>query len=235
MKLFAKKPISCGAVLVAAGSASRMGGIDKIMQPVGGIPLIVRTAQVFANCPSVAQMVIVTREDLVNPIRDLCAQYEIAKLLDVVCGGATRTDSVCCGLERLPENTRLVAVHDGARPLVTEKLIEDTIARAVKCYAAAPAVPVKDTIKIAKDGQISATPDRSKLFAVQTPQVFDYDLLLAALADAKKKNLTLTDECSAVEALGKTVYLTEGSDENLKITTPVDLALAEAILQWRKK
>lgn len=233
MKLFAKKQPRCCAVIVAAGSASRMGGIDKVMAPIGGVPMILRTAQVFDACDAIDEIIIVTRKDLLEPINDLCR--DCAKLSAVVCGGETRTDSVMAGLTALAERCQLVAVHDGARPLVTAQIIRDTVERARKTYAAAPAVAVKDTIKIADDGKILSTPDRSHLFAVQTPQVFDYDLLCAALTAARQNKLPLTDECAAVEQLGKTVYLTEGSYENIKVTTPVDLAVAEAILQWRKQ
>lgn len=233
MKLFQSKNPACAAVIVAAGSASRMGGIDKVMEPVGGIPMVVRTAAVFEACPSVREILIVTRRDLTEQVGRLCRAYGVSKLSAVVIGGQTRTDSVRRGLACLPSSNRLVAVHDGARPLVTQQIIEAAIQRAIRSHAAAPAVPVKDTIKVAQNGEIRHTPDRSTLFAVQTPQVFDVDLLSAALENGVRRGLTLTDECSAVEALGKVVYLTEGSDENLKVTTPVDLALAEAILQWR--
>lgn len=234
MKLFGKKPAVCGAILVAAGSAARMQGIDKVMEPVGGIPMIVRTALVFEQCPLVDTILIVTRKELAEKVNILCQQYGIGKLAGVVIGGDTRAESVRRGLMCLPKACGLVAVHDGARPLVTCQIVEDAIQRARRTNAAAPAVPVKDTIKIAQKGEIQSTPDRSTLFAVQTPQVFDVDLLSAALENGLRRNLTLTDECSAVEALGKVVYLTEGSDENLKVTTPVDLALAEAILNWRE-
>lgn len=228
-----KKQKRCAAVIVAAGNASRMEGIDKVMAPLGGVPMILRTAQVFERCEGISELVIVTRADLVDTIRQLCKGLK--KLADVRCGGATRTDSVVEGLKALENRCEFVAVHDGARPLVTEEMVEATIERAKKSNAAAPAVAVKDTIKIANDGKIEATPDRSRLFAVQTPQIFDYDLLSAALTSAIEKKQSLTDECSAVELLGKAVYLTEGSYENIKVTTPVDLAFAEAILTWREQ
>lgn len=233
MKLFSKKQPRCCAVIVAAGNATRMGGIDKVMTPVGGVPMILRTAQVFANCPVIDEIVIVTRRELIVPIRELVS--DLPQVSAVLCGGDTRTDSVMAGLTPLTDRCQLVAIHDGARPLVTGQIIQAAVERARSTYAAAPAVAVKDTIKIATDGIIQSTPDRSHLYAVQTPQVFDYDLVCAALTAAKQKSLALTDECAAVELLGKQVYLTEGSDENLKVTTPVDLALAEAILQWRQQ
>ena len=133
-------------------------------------------------------------------------------------------------LEECDPRATLAAVHDGARPLVTVDVIDEAVRRAAECYAAAPAVPVKDTIKEAgEDGVVTATPDRSRLFAVQTPQVFDMDLLKGALKAALDAGITLTDDCGAVERLGKQVVLTKGSYENIKITTPEDLILAQAI------
>ena len=139
------------------------------------------------------------------------------------------------GLEAVPEETELVAVHDGARPLVSPEVITKVILKAAKFGAAAPAIPVKDTIKVSKTGGVDETPDRKTLFAVQTPQVFDVELLRGALQNAKKKGLSLTDDCSAVEALGMTVLLTDGSEENIKITTPLDLEIAELILKRREQ
>ena len=136
-------------------------------------------------------------------------------------------------LAECDERAELVAVHDGARPLVTVEIIDAAIQRAREAYAAAPAVPVKDTIKVAANGVVEHTPDRSILFAVQTPQVFDRDLLQTALQAARESGAPITDDCSAVERLGKEVSLTEGSYENLKITTPIDLILAEAIWESR--
>lgn len=233
MKLFGKNEPTCAAVIVAAGSASRMGGIDKIMQPIFGVPVIRRTMLTFSDCEDISEIIVVTRQELMPKIAALCD--DLPKVTAVIRGGDTRTDSVMNGLRVLGNRCKLVAIHDGARPLVTEEIIHKTIRRAETGYAAAPAVAVKDTIKVAEDKQIQSTPDRSKLFAVQTPQVFDYDLICAALHSAKEKQATLTDECSAVERLGKVVYLTEGSDENIKITTPIDLAFAEAILKRREQ
>ena len=129
---------------------------------------------------------------------------------------------------------QLIAIQDGARPLVTTQIIDEAILRARECGAAAPAVPVKDTVKQARDAMVIRTPDRRELFAVQTPQVFQADLIRGALGKAMADGAELTDDCSAVERLGFPVALTQGSYENIKITTPVDLALGEAILNWRE-
>ena len=223
----------CGAVIVAAGSASRMGGIDKVMAPLGGEPMILRTVRAFEDCEAVKEIVIVTREDLMGPIAELCSGF--TKIRSVVQGGSSRQESVKLGLLAFSKEVRLAAVHDGARPLVSGELIDKVIRAAHSYGAAAPAIPVKDTIKVAKDGVVQATPDRSALFAVQTPQVFEIGLIQGALAHALEEGAVLTDDCSAVERIGFPVCLTQGSEDNLKITTPRDLTWGEAILAERMR
>ena len=219
----------CGAVIVAAGNASRMGGIDKVMAPIGGEPMIGRTVRQFQNCDAIREIVVVTRPDLIVPIMDLC--HDFSKLKAVVVGGDSRDASVSLGLNTLSGKCKLVAVHDGARPFVSWQLI-DRVVRAAHTYgAAAPAIPVKDTIKVVSGGLVKTTPDRSTLRAVQTPQVFDFDLLRGALKKAKQDGLAITDDCSAVEAMGMSVKIVEGDERNIKITTPLDLKLAEMILE----
>lgn len=225
----------CSAVIVAAGSAARMRGVDKIMAELDGTPVIVRTMQALAANASIREIVVVTRDDLIAPIAALAAQYGISKVQAVVSGGASRAESVMCGLSAVSKKQGLVAIHDGARPLVTDRMIAATIRCAQRFHAAAPAVPVKDTVKIAAaDRIVRSTPERSTLFAVQTPQVFDFDLIRSALQKALADKAALTDDCSAVELFGMSVHLTDGSDENIKITTPIDLTVAEAILRGRK-
>ncbi len=220
---------TCGAVLVAAGSASRMGGIDKVMAPLGGTPMIVRTARAFQDCEAIKEIVIVTRQDLILPITGLCQGMD--KVKAVVVGGGSRQESVWLGLNALSKEVELAAVHDGARPLVSGALI-DRVVRAAHSYgAAAPAIPVKDTIKVEQGGMIASTPDRSTLRAVQTPQVFDFDLLRGALQKAEKDGAAVTDDCSAVERLGMNIRLVEGEERNLKVTTPLDLKIAEMLLE----
>lgn len=223
----------CTAVIVAAGSASRMQGLDKIMTDLDGEPVICRTIRVFQCCDAVHAIVVVTREDLTAPIRSLCKQNGFDKVCAVTVGGATRTASVMKGLDCAPKDTVLAAIHDGARPLVPAQVVQNTIEKAAHTGAAAPCIPVKDTIKIAERSVIRETPSRDTLFAVQTPQVFDFDLLRGALQKALDTNTVVTDDCSAVEALGMKVHLTEGSEENIKITTPLDLMLAQAIIEGR--
>ena len=219
----------CAALIAAAGSSTRYGGENKLLQTLDGIPVLVRTLLTIDRVEGIDEIVIAAREDELLPYAELCKTFGLRKPVKVIVGGATRTESVLrAALEASPE-TEFFAVQDGARPLVTVEVLD-----AARVYlAAAPAVPVRDTIKVAHDGIVERTPDRSALFAVQTPQVFAADLLKAALQSAIADGATITDDCSAVERMGKEVHLTDGSEENIKITTPVDLAIAEAILQRR--
>jgi 2-C-methyl-D-erythritol 4-phosphate cytidylyltransferase len=222
----------CGAVIVAAGSASRMGGIDKVMAELEGEPMICRTVRAFQNCDAIKEIVIVTRQDLIVPISNLCRDY--SKVKAVVTGGSSRQESVAMGLNALSDKVKLAAIQDGARPLVTWELI-DRVVRAAHTYgAAAPAIPVKDTIKVVEGGIVKETPDRSRLQAVQTPQVFDFDLIRGALKQAKLDEAEVTDDCSAVERLGMTVKIVEGDERNIKVTTPMDLKVAKMLLEEQK-
>ena len=219
----------CGAVIVAAGTASRMGGIDKVMAPLGGEPMIVRTLRAFQNAAVIKEIVVVTRPDLIDSITQLCSGFD--KVTAVVAGGSDRPESVENGLKALSDKVKLAAIQDGARPLVTDAVIDRTVRAAHTYGAAAPAIPVKDTIKIEKGGIVSQTPDRSTLRAVQTPQVFDYDLLCGALKKARQDKAAITDDCSAVERLQFSVKLVEGDERNIKVTTPIDLKIAEFLLE----
>ena len=222
----------CGAVIVAAGTASRMGGIDKVMAPLDGEPMIVRTVRTFQNCDAVKEIVIVTREDLITRITSLCGKYD--KVRAVVVGGKDRAESVRNGLGMLSKHVKLAAVQDGARPLITEAVIDRTIRAAHTYGAAAPAIPVKDTIKVVQGGIVTTTPDRNTLQAIQTPQVFDFDLLKGALKKAFQDGAAITDDCSAVELLGYKVKIVEGDERNIKVTTPMDLKIAELLLEDAK-
>lgn len=222
----------CGAVIVAAGTASRMGGIDKVMAPLDGEPMIVRTVRTFQACDAIREIVIVTRQDLLVPIMDLCHGFD--KVTAVITGGSSRPESVAKGLGALSAKARLVAVQDGARPLVTWQVIDRAVRAANSYGAAAPAIPVKDTIKVVRGGIVAATPDRSALQAVQTPQVFDLDLLKGALTKAQRDGAEITDDCSAVERLGMSVRMVEGDERNIKVTTPMDLKIAQMLLEEMK-
>jgi 2-C-methyl-D-erythritol 4-phosphate cytidylyltransferase len=202
------------------------------MAELGGDPMIVRTVRTFCRCDAIKEVVIVTRPDLILPISDLCAGME--KVIAVVAGGASRQESVNLGLNALSKKVELAAIQDGARPLITWQVI-DRVVRAANSYgAAAPAIPVKDTIKVVQGGIVKETPDRKTLQAVQTPQVFDFDLLRGALKKAQEDGAEVTDDCSAVERLGMSIKIVEGDERNLKVTTPMDLKIAELLLEEMK-
>ena len=225
--------LKCSAVIVAAGAARRMEGIDKVLAPLGELPVLVHTLYAFQDCPCVQEIVVVTREDLMVEVGALCREFDLNKVRKVIVGGKERIHSVQAGLQETDPEADLIAIHDGARPLVSQSIIRDTLSRAGLTGAAVPAVPLVDTIKLSEDGQTVETVDRSQLWAVQTPQVFEAGLIKAAIQKALEDGELLTDDCGAVERLGMRVTLTRGSRENLKITTPLDLVLGEAILQAR--
>ena len=224
----------CAALVAAAGSSSRMGGVNKLLQPLDGVPVLARTLTALQQARRVDTIVVAAREEHLVEISRLCKEYGITKCAKVVRGGESRVHSVLLAALEAGD-AELLAVQDGARPLTTPELIDEVIALAERCGAAAPAVAVKDTVKaVNSDDTVERTLDRSTLRAVQTPQVFQADLLKAALQSALESGAEITDDCSAVERLGKTVYLTEGDEANLKITTPTDLILAEALLRARE-
>ena len=225
---------TCAAVIVAAGSASRMGGIDKVMAPIGLEPMLVHTVRAFQENAFVSEIVIVTREDLLAEAARLCKEAELDKVTKVIVGGASRTESVLNGLNAVSKDMQLAAIHDAARPFVGQEVISEAIVKGADTGAAAPAIPVKDTIKVAANSVVTDTPQRSSLFAVQTPQVFDLDFIRGALYKALQDGAELTDDCMAAERLGMKVHLTKGSEENFKVTTPIDLMIANAMLDERE-
>lgn len=229
-----KRPL-CTALVPAAGSGSRMGGLNKLMEPLNGIPVLVRTLQALEQATCVDYIIIASREEEIVPMSQLCKTYGISKCVKVICGGESRAHSVYLAALEAPSQSEFLAVQDGARPLVQPALIDATIEMAYRTSAAAPAIPLKDTIKqVAEDESVVRTIDRGRLRAVQTPQVFQTDLLKGALQDALDKKLSITDDCSAVERLGKKVYLIAGDETNLKITTPMDLLVAQMLLERRE-
>lgn len=224
-------PAAVCAVIVAAGSSRRMGGENKLLLPLADIPVLAHTLSAFEKCSAVRDIVLVCREQDILCYRELAESFGISKLRTITRGGDTRTASVLAGVSAAPSDTTIVAIHDGARPLVSEAIITEAVYAAAAHGAAAPCVPVKDSIKRIEDGKIAADVPRDTLAAVQTPQVFRRELLIRALHTADEQNQSFTDDCAAVEALGEVVWATHGSYENLKITTPEDIAVAEALLQ----
>lgn len=222
-----------GAVIAAAGSSSRMGGRDKLSEPLGGMPVILRTLAAVEAVPEVTEIVVVTRENRVEEYRSLLGQF--SKLRAVVPGGSTRQESVRNGVRALSPDCGLAAIHDGARPLVTPEVFARCIESARACGAATAAVPVKDTIKRADaEGRVLDTPERSRLWAVQTPQIFDRERYLQAAEEAERRGLDCTDDCQLFEAMGWEVRLVMGDYRNLKLTTPEDFLAAGAYLEGLK-
>ena len=228
-----ENPPRCSAVIVAAGSSQRMGS-DKAMMNLGEMPVIARTLLAFENCPCVDEIVVVTRMDLIVDIADICKRYGISKASRICCGGKTRMESALAGVSELSRDSKLIAIHDGARPLVTNELIERSVNAAAEYLAAAPAIPSTDTLKaVDENGFVTGTVDRARTMRVQTPQVFSADVIKGALSKAVKDGLALTDDCSAVEIMGIRTKLVEGDPENIKLTTPDDVMIAAAILKRR--
>lgn len=222
-----------GAVIAAAGSSSRMGGRDKLAEPLDGIPVILRTLAAVEAVPEIREIVVVAREDRVEEYRRLLGQC--SRLRAVVPGGSTRQESVRNGVRALSPDCTLAAIHDGARPLVTPEVFARCIEAARSCGAATAAVPVKDTIKLADEaGRVLDTPDRSRLWAVQTPQIFDRERYLRAAEEAERRGLSCTDDCQLFEAMGWEVQLVMGDYRNLKLTTPEDFLAAGAYLEGIK-
>lgn len=224
----------CSAIVAAAGSSERMNGENKLLQEIDGVPVLAYTLMALDRASLVDEIVVAAREEDLIRFADLCKIYGITKPVKIVRGGADRLESVYLASLECRADAEFLAVHDGARPLAPAELIDRTIALAHRTNAAAPAVPVKDTIKIVRDGKVESTPPRDSLRAVQTPQAFDAALLRAALERARTAGEPVTDDCAAVEKLGKEIYLTDGLYENIKITTPEDLFLAAELLHQRE-
>ena len=221
-----------GAVIVAAGNSQRMDGVDKVFALLGGKPVLAQVIDTFHRCNPVDQIVVVLSKKNLKRGRQLVAEQEWPRVTDVCAGGKRRQDSVFAGLSRL-SHCHWVVIHDGARPLLTEDLIHRGLTEAKETGAAAAAVPVTDTIKVAEsDRLVQQTPPRNKLWAVQTPQVFRFDIIAEAHKKAKQE---VTDDATLVEQLGYKVKLYMGSYDNIKITTPDDLVLAKVLWQKRGK
>lgn len=221
------------AVIVAGGSGTRFGA-DKLTADLRGLPVVARSLLAFESAALVREIVLVARGDSLENMRALAKRYHITKLAAVVPGGDTRARSSCAGVMAVSPQAELIAIHDGARPLVTDRIIENALWDAYRHGAAVPAIAVRDTIKRAENHVVRETPDRNTLFAVQTPQCFQADLIRAALLAAEKNAPEITDDCAAVERAGGQIWLSEGSEENIKITTPLDLELAKRILDRRE-
>ncbi|MEI8243648.1 MAG: 2-C-methyl-D-erythritol 4-phosphate cytidylyltransferase [bacterium] len=221
------------AIIVAAGKSERMGvGTDKAFLSLGSRPVLAWSLLAFEQCHDIDQIVLVVRKEQIMATRGAVQMFGISKLRTIVAGGQRRQDSVANGLVALDPDTRIVAVHDGARPCITADLISETIRSAKRTGSGVAASRVIDTIKFVERGAIvDHTLDRDKLWAVQTPQTFKVELLRKAYAKVAEKGVTVTDEAAAMELLGEPVRLVEWPRSNPKITTAEDLTVAAALLK----
>ena len=223
----------CSAVIVAAGSSQRMGS-DKLLHNLGIMPVLARTLLAFQDCDLVDEIVVVTRMEKIMEVAGLCKKYRIEKASKVISGGATRMESALAGVSEVKSRAKLIAIHDGARPLVSVELIERTIRAAAQYKAAVPAVKSVDSLKLVDDKDtVTGSVDREQVLRVQTPQVFEADLIKGALSYAAEKKLPLTDDCSAAELMGIKAHVVPGEEDNIKLTTPRDMLFAAAILKDR--
>ena len=222
------------AIILGGGSGRRMkSDLNKVFLPLRGVPAIVRAIAPFTGfC---AGAVVVAAADEVADMEAILVKYGLSRFVrKVVPGGSERQYSVYNGLKALPEDAEYVLIHDGARALVTEQVIRRALESVEQHGSGVAAIPVVDTIKrAAPDGLVQETPDRASLYAIQTPQSFRMDVIMAAHEKAREDGFLGTDDASLLEHAGMPVYLSEGDRENLKLTTPTDVELAEVILQIR--
>lgn len=222
---------TCSAVIVAAGNAQRMGA-DKVMLELGCMPVLARTLLAFQNCDKIDEIIVVTRMEKVEEVASLCKKYGVTKAGKVIRGGKTRMESALAGVSEVRSNAKLITIHDGARPFVTDEVIRRTVDAAAAYMSAVPVIRSTDTLKtIDEDGLIIGSVDREHTVRVQTPQVFNADLIKGALTKAVSDGLTLTDDCSAIEIMGIKTHTVDGDEDNIKLTTPRDLQLGELILK----
>ena len=206
--------------------------VDKLFLEIAGKPVVVHTWQKFNAAKCVDEIILVVRDGMQSSFEELAKQFQLQKKFRLVAGGKERQDSVWNGLEAVSSGTEIVAIQDAARPCTTESLIAATIAAARETGAAVAAQPVTDTIKESADGKIvDRTPDRSKLWAVQTPQTFRLEIIRRALSEVRKKNLLVTDDTAACELIGQPVRLVTSAQPNPKVTRPEDLPYIEMLLK----
>ena len=223
------KPTS--AVILAAGSSTRMNGENKQFIEVAGVPVLARSILAFENAECIDEIVVVTKKELIGDVIGLCEKYGCKKVTAVVPGGNTRGESAWLGFSEISDKSKFVAIHDGARCFISPEMIENVCIDAYNYGAAAAAHKATDSIKVSRErGFISETLDRDLIWQMQTPQVFDCNVYRAAAYTAKEAGFEATDDCGLVERLGyKTIKLVECGNRNMKITTPEDIALANAI------
>ncbi len=231
-----KRPHFVSAVIVAGGNGSRMNSLaTKQMMMLCGMPVIIRTLAAFEASDYIDEIILVAKQDEIEQYPSMLEQYGIKKVSQIVAGGQTRQDSVLSGFEAIHEKADFVAIHDGARPLITPDQIKTVLRAAFEYRAAAAATPATDSAKEATvSAMINRTLDRKTLWMVQTPQVFYANLYRAAAYTAKKDSFVATDDTEIAEHAGFSSKLVNIGYDNIKLTTPVDLLKAEAILNYRK-
>lgn len=225
--------MNAAAILVAAGKGTRMGAnTGKMFLELAGRPVIAHAWEQFDQAPSIAEIVLVIRDGLQSTFAELALKYGFKKPFRLAVGGLERQDSVWNGLQALSAQPQLVAIHDGARPLVSQSLIQATLEAAAECGAAVAAQPVTDTIKESADGRVIGRHlDRQRLWAVQTPQTFKFEIIKQAIAAARERGLSLTDDTAACDLIGQAVRLVPCQSPNPKVTVPADLAFAQSLIQ----
>ncbi len=224
------------ALIPAAGMGKRMGkAVAKQFLPLGDRPMLAHTLMVFQRTDVIDEIIpILSKEDMEICLRDVIERYHITKVKTLVVGGKERQDSVYNGLMKLEDEKGVVVIHDGVRPFVTPEMITETVEMAKKGECVAVGVPLKDTVKeVGRDGMVKNTLDRNSLWAIQTPQTFPVKILKRVYAESFKHHFYGTDDATLVERTGTRVRVIMGSYENIKITTPEDLLLAEEILKRR--
>lgn len=222
------------AVIVAAGSSSRMkSNISKQLMLIGDKPVLHHTVSAFVKSGVIDEIIVVCPENDIEKFKLLFEKSNIKIPVKFTTGGKTRQESVSNGVRLTSDKCNFIAIHDGARPLVTSESIEKVISDAVTFGASTLAVPVKDTIKLAENNTVVETPPRDKLYIIQTPQVFDKVTYQKAYENALLKGRDFTDDCQLIESIGGSVHITVGDYTNIKITTGEDIAVAEAFLKLR--
>lgn len=227
--------MNTSVVIVCAGNSTRMGGVNKILMPLGEGAVIGQTMKAFEETPEIKEIIIVAREDDFPAIENEAKRAGITKFVKCVAGGNTRQESVINGIRCISQETELIAVHDGARPLVKPCHISKAVKDALVFGGTALGVPVKDTIKVVDSGLVVDTPPRKSLYITQTPQIFKKKIYFEGVDFALEHNLDFTDDCQLAEAIGCKVYMTEGDYTNIKITTPEDIKIAETLLALEKE
>lgn len=220
-------------ILASGGISLRMQNKNKLLAKIGNIPVIIRTLMALSSFSNVLEIVLVVNKKFEDNYKKLIEKYEISKIEKIIHGGEKRQDSIWEGIKQLNPKIPFTAIHDAARPFITEELFNEILEQAIKYDCAIPAIPINDTIKQTdKKGFVDKTLDRAQIFAVQTPQIFKTELIIKAYEKIhKKEKIYKTDDCAIIEEFGKKVKMVKGDNNNIKITNETDLIIAEIIAQ----